>query len=343
MKFTYLLGAGASAQSIPIVKRLPDELLNLAEFILSEGMLDAFLDKEINEKKDLFCTDLIELARESKIHASIDTYAKKLYLTKNFTKLKKLKALLDAFFTEHQIINLIDKRYDAFLATLFFEENNTLKLPSNLNILSWNYDFQFELSLSNFILSDDIFEIEKKFKFIPNMSQEFTNINEFCLIKLNGTAAGLIDKNVFIRKTFFDLKKKIKPDDGIPEPFYKEKNILPDIIRNYHDTIDEKNDKTSSVMFAWEKEPIVIQVRDFAKEKVIDTSILVVIGYSFPTFNREIDKLILKQMTSLRKIVIQALPEDINSIIFRLKSLLRGDIEIQSITAGDEFFIPFEF
>ena len=344
-KFTYLFGAGASANVLPTVKGLGNALDAFSKFIADTTALNN--SDEIRQITSQFKEDLKWLIKEESKHASIDTFAKKLYLTAQFPRLKILKCLIDSFFTVYQITKGTDKRYDAFLASLITGTNaSNICLPANINILSWNYDFQFELSLTTFFLTRKIEELESRCKLIPNGQGNFDILEEFSLIKLNGAAGGLIvDQKSFSRKNFLSILPEGGSEEVPDEIFQKRIKIYEEVIKNYNSTIKDEN-VTSSVMFAWEKNELSDSTRLYASKKIQDTSILTVIGYSFPTFNREIDKEILKSMPQLEKIIIQGPIEDIDSIKFRIISLLdpaMREVTIEKFPAIDEFFIPFEF
>ena len=83
-----------------------------------------------------------------KDHATIDTYARKLYLTKRYRDLERLKSLLCAFFLWEQLEHRPDGRYDTFLANVL--DNQTLNIPEEISIISWNYDSQIELAFSSY-------------------------------------------------------------------------------------------------------------------------------------------------------------------------------------------------
>jgi hypothetical protein len=69
-----------------------------------------------------------------------------------------------------------------------------------------------------------------------------------------------------------------------------------------------------------------------------------VIGYSFPNFNREIDRLIFKEMKALRKVYIVNTPDNLNSVLQRFKAVLNsGSVVVEGVTAIDEFYIPPEY
>ena len=88
--------------------------------------------------------DIDSLIEGIKQHATIDTYARKLYLTGNKRDFEKLKRVLCAFFIWEQLDKKADIRYDTFLANIL--EEKTLDLPSEISIISWNYDSQIEIA-----------------------------------------------------------------------------------------------------------------------------------------------------------------------------------------------------
>ena len=55
-------------------------------------------------------------------------------------------------------------------------------------------------------------------------------------------------------------------------------------------------------MYSWENNPVFDNIRTNALKATKETDILIIIGYSFPTFNRNIDKSILKNMIRLKKV-----------------------------------------
>ena len=111
---TYLFGAGASCECLPLIKNVPDRLEVFrvlidgynpgdlhAEFRQS-GQTKASIKNEIN-------SDLTDLIAKVKLHASIDTYAKKLALTQNPNYII-LKILLSFSFIYDQMTIPPDRR-----------------------------------------------------------------------------------------------------------------------------------------------------------------------------------------------------------------------------------------
>lgn len=92
----YLLGAGASRNALPIVIDMPARL-QACRNLISEFKFQIDLAKkqeakdkqsaESNIKKIVELFDMV--ISESQKHASIDTFAKKLYIKKEFSKLKE--------------------------------------------------------------------------------------------------------------------------------------------------------------------------------------------------------------------------------------------------------------
>ena len=98
MNVTYLLGAGASAQSLPVVSNMKDRFSLFNDFIIR------YVD--IPNKNTVH--DMIKhLLGQIKSHASVDTFAKKLHLQENFKSTAKgelflLKHYLSLFFIAEQ-------------------------------------------------------------------------------------------------------------------------------------------------------------------------------------------------------------------------------------------------
>jgi len=343
MKITFLFGAGASANVLPTVNRMTEALENFSnliesEFEASDDILVSSLGIKKNKAKKQVLADFEWLKQSSLNHSSIDTFAKKLYLTGNTRDLHTLKSALDLFFTVQQLLNGIDFRYDLFYSTILQRgEHNTIDLPNNVNCLTWNYDIQLELAATGFFNIQSPNEIERVLNIVPFVDNRGPYSDKFAIVKLNGTASGRIRGNKFDRLKL-DLSlfgAKLSSDDR--------KEIIDSCIREYVRS-KEFDNNIPSLMFAWENDPLSITTREFAKSMVRTTEILVVIGYSFPNFNREIDKILLTSMPNLNKIIIQSADQkSIDIISQRIKSLSPGDYQTESYVETNDFFIPFEF
>lgn len=333
---TYLIGAGASAGTpdkpvLPVVKKFPDVIRKyvnkFGEIVRAEG-----IHYRDNGLKGLIA-DLEWLDKHSREHVSIDTFAKKLFLSGE-SKLIKLKGLLSAVLTLEQSMNGIDLRYDSFFASLLNIKDRALYFPPNIKILSWNYDYQMEMSAASFIPTNNIHVVDEKMNIYPNKNLSI-NTDNFCIVKLNGTCGGFKYKNEFRRKVhnLTDYKSNLTKE--------KEQELIKEITTDYGNHTKEI-DSYPNINFAWENDTISDKGKKYALEIASKTNVLVVIGYSFPTFNRDIDIQILRSM-SLHKVYIQAPSSDIDGIIQRFKAIVPYCEDIFPMTSLDEFFIPYEF
>jgi len=94
-QFTYLIGAGASAQKIPVINNFSAGLTEFAQYIEKVVLIeDSFhdIDHKPSEIQERFVQDIRWLAKECKEHSSVDTFARKLYLSNRTKELIKLKA-----------------------------------------------------------------------------------------------------------------------------------------------------------------------------------------------------------------------------------------------------------
>lgn len=351
---TYLLGAGASFDALPIVEKIPERLASFAsqfkiydfEKVIKDKQQSNIAEKHLfrfdnldaqrreYEKIKKFYEDIIWLKVESKNHSSIDTFAKKLYL-KNDSNLKKLKYILSCFFLYEQTRNF-DNRYDSFFASIL---ESITEIPKNLKIISWNYDSQLEIAFSNF--TD--YSIEKSREVLNVLSkgdkiQDDLDINKFTVFKVNGTT-NVSNKT----EGLYDI---------IPDFKVTQESLVGSFLEIYSSQILWRSHE-SRMSFAWEKpeEDSIYKLR--ISGSIRNTDILVVIGYSFPFFNRKTDKFILNSMRNLKKVYVQD-PNNAEDIIEKIKGFFPNSnknfaisdpksIEFIPQIFKDQFFIPIEF
>lgn len=302
MNVTYLFGAGASREALPIVNEIPDRirkvisLLESSELQLSETEKFDLKDFELS-KRDVqinLIDTLRWLLENSSNHASIDTFAKKLYIKDKNEDLNKLKSSFSIYLIIEQIINPADKRYDGFFASILKE--NYYDFPKNLKILNWNYDFQFEKTYSEYSDQKELNSNKRSLNIISKYTRDRSSGNHnFSIIKLNGTTNIIGDNGINEYHYFADFEKELT------------KGFLEKILRNYAAIQLTKNRLYSGLSFAWEdfheNDDSIVSI---AKTKTLETNILVVIGYSFPYFNREIDRAVIGNMVNLSKVYFQS-------------------------------------
>ena len=320
MQITYILGAGASANALPTIKKnskadIESLTIQLKHFI--EQQTSAFLTR--NSEWDYRNIEALkEIADKCVEFGTPDLYAKYLLEIGDDSSYHQLKTLLSIYFSHIQEIEQkFDYRALSFLTTI--SENK--RIPKNIKLISWNYDSQIEIAAKRLRpLKSNVSNKIKGFTCWPNTREgEERNSGQPFLLHLNGVAGA-----VYSERDFY-------------EP-----------INQHHDFAPYEN-KEHLLSFAWEDETtsekriFTSQRLSVACEIAKETDILVVIGYSFPFFNRKLDKEIIKAMKgTLKKIYFQD-PYSNGSQLrgqFDLSDMASDNIE--HISQVDNYHIPFE-
>lgn len=326
-KIAYLIGAGASFGAIKLAKDLGTDMI-----ILSEKILDYSPKGGNNQQENLkkLSNKLKEYGTVAKGHYTIDTYAKKLVIRRDNKKLHELKSTISIYFMISSLFDnyKCDDRYDSFWASIISENGS---LPKNVRMISWNYDVQMECSLLEYY--QDYRQVESWLNLQINSRQlTFTNdYDGFTLFKLNGSANKVsyqVDSQRFIRKNI-DTLNKVKLDEKIIEFA----NVFDEMINRI---------KNPDIMFAWELSTGDGQMGkslvSCAHDAIKDAKTLVIIGYSFPFFNREIDRNLFKDIV-FDNIYIQ--DPNANSVLESIESVgiqFKNCKLLSNLT--DKFYLP---
>lgn len=331
---TYLIGAGASIGAIPVVGNFMYGLEKFKEdinkykydpnqpFFHQDVIFTTTPEVEIKE----LLRDIEWLINEAKNFSTIDTLAKKLFLTNEIQKYEVLKRILLLYFNYRQATKPVDQRYDNFFATLLTRENDKLVFPENINIVTWNYDFQFELSISKFYSKaiEDVYSDVVNIHY-PASPTENDDDSKLKIFKLNGSAIFLNQSsNIEL------LNKEMINNDihSLKSVLYKNMKLIDKTYKNL-------------LKFSWEN----LQESSFFKKvnKIIaNSSDLVVIGYSFPQFNKSIDSTILSSFNQSNKLYIQdPNPSNILDTVSLLTNRNKNTISI--INDKSKFYIPHDF
>ncbi|MBK9718930.1 MAG: hypothetical protein IPO85_15740 [Saprospiraceae bacterium] len=356
---TYLLGAGASANAIPPVKQMNSRIWELL-YLLQEFSNNNNID---NVKKygyisfdyfQPFLDKIEKIITDITFHFSIDTYAKKLYLTKpadyNIIKhlinlyilfeqmsieeiqnqlnidyaivktklIKKIGELKSNELDKYRESNL-DERYDVLLASIY---DKNLRMPKDLKIITYNYDNQLEIANGYYTNYKSIYT-----QYLSVQNEDNDEIN---IVKLNGFA------------TFDRVKDigKIEYDQNLNIIFSQEK-ILHQISKLYRVFNDQLTEPTN-ISFAWDESLYSSMAIDKAQRFILNSSNIVIIGYSFPEFNRKIDETILKYINNYAKIYLQT--EETSYSILQDRLIQRANNINQNniirVNYIDQFFIP---
>lgn len=114
---------------------------------------------------------------------------------------------------------------------------------------------------------------------------------------------------------------------------------------------------TPAISFAWEDGLGLVKIKDEILSALENTERIIVIGYSFPYFNREIDSYIMQcfKKYAKGKIYLQAPAEHADSLMETLKELkedwrdtayvpsnqVRSETKFYTKTNTDQFFMSF--
>ena len=337
-KITYILGAGASAQALPTVREIKATDNSIGSLSLAREFA-IFAEKIRNNKsicpeneqdREKLIETFVDLSIKSDDFRTTDTYAKYLFLKNKHSELRKLKdALAIFFFHKQEIEKRLDRRPLTFLTTVM---ESGFNFPAEIRIINWNLDFQMQFASREFI--EDFFvtngqgsanSVNPLISYFPSQFSEYGGII-YSMVHMNGIAG-------FFQQPKTNLITHLYDNDEIY-------NL--DILLS---RVKSKSEFINLITFGWEKKKQLglSDIIEKAKETVKETEILVVIGYSFPFFNRESDKEIFKSLKAsgkLAKIYFQDPNRDGKFLTNQFD--LNGDIEIEHIKEVENYFVPLE-
>jgi hypothetical protein len=338
-RILYYLGAGASVQALPLAKSIYNKkdavvpetpIVNGLAYSLKKIDINSIFrgldESKYSDFKIEMQNNLTELSIKANEFGDVDTYAKYLHL-KQDSSFFKLKKTLSQFFTiEQLLLNKLDGRYLPWLINIMDEES----FPENVKILSWNYDFQVELAAKNFGDIENVefdtnsFSYSKSFiNHYPCLDPTPDRDNNFSIIHLNGIAGFKQPKDLYTSSIF----QKSIGNNSIS-------------ILNYL----MKDDSDPQIHFAWEGSKYHKLLMKKVIEMIKGTTIVVIIGYSFPFFNRQIDKLVFEELmnrTPIKKIYYQ--DPKLSGEQLRAQFSLPQNLPIVHIKKVDNFHVPFEY
>lgn len=369
-KVVYLMGAGASRgkrekdsngkdipgriiEGLPIVDEIPMRLERVKELFEQPVFDEKDTVKNGSTHASRLCRvcqkeltdDFHWLIENTKKHATIDTFAKKLFITGQTKDYSKLKRLLSVFFKVEQLINLPDHRYDSFLASVVqANSRGKLRISEDITILTWNYDSQFEIAYLGYLSNG---KYEEKINFPSDLGIDIhSTVSDFVkpasnqddgerqIFKLNGSAAFHTEYSM----AHYYLQHHGQLDDSMI------RSILKIYAVPYYKNGEAKQ---SMLNFSWDKEDEYeskINYKAKIEKAISDAESLVVIGYTFPFFNRETDTLLFSKMRALEHIYIQdpcagEIKESVINVLQRINSDFPKDRIIPKTNVG-QFFLP---
>lgn len=347
MNITYLLGAGASFHACPVWKEQGEKMVQMATDYLMGAKRNFSKPKPngLNDQESIlwdigyFGTKAIEFgtidAYAKKIHISNDTYEKK--------ELPRLKHAISIFFTLWELSNDrikerkqepfkdLDPRYLPLLTAVLEEtEQGNPKLKSNIKFVTWNYDLQ----------------LEKAYKRFCHQSQNWNDISQSLKFRVNNKSSDLDVCHLNGYHGFYYLTDKDKTQEEqnvLDRENSNNISILLDKIGYTADSVNKETIRfTDHINYAWETNENSKTARSQAESIFSKSDIVVVIGYSFPSFNKEIDKALFSKLQGRKTRIYY---QDPNASFKFLNILTQGlNTELETITdRSDSFFIPYEF
>jgi len=323
-KITYYLGAGASYNSCPILNQQAELMMKLSQYELNFGKYSSttvynsniqiktnisynFEIKErqnLKDEKEQILWHIGYFGKKALEFNTVDTYARKLFLTEQTEELRLLKMSVSVFFDlwenfyelrykdlrPEKIYKPIDYRYTSLFSILLEKGlENKIKMNDSFKFISWNYDLQLEKTFKSFLKDNEVQSLEDlntnffKFKIDNNLAND--------VYHLNGHRGFFLDG----RKGTFEL--------NVDNDFTAYWNH---IIGLFEDTKRGSVDFDQYIKYAWEQNLDGELYREI-EEVMHNTEILIVIGYSFPTFNRQIDQHLFSHLNNnkIKKIIYQ--------------------------------------
>jgi hypothetical protein len=331
---TYLLGAGASIKALPDNKNLLNRLSQLVETGSKLGIELDYLKAFQNIYQPLI--------KEAQDEISLDTLAR-VYIN-NPDKLHQIKVLIWLFFSSQAGKKSLDPRYKQLLLKIREDNTNDFFIRRNFSFLSWNYDLQLEEAFS-VLAQTELWRVPISlysfpgFHFInPDALAKNSNSELFQLIHLNGCGGYYYDNEKSSYSNWYNCDFTNKKD-------YEE--MLNIIMHKFHTNDFKKNALLNCINFAGERTPINDKKKFYVSVVAKETTHLVIIGYSFPDFNRQMDKSIIDQMEKLEYIYIQDPEADEieNKIKLTYPSLVNkinnGGLRIHKDKKCEEFHYPY--
>lgn len=208
------------------------------------------------------------------------------------------------------------------------DPRNTVAMPTNMRVISWNYDRQFEKSFSQFtpeLKYEERRATEDKLQAVPSRLPHECDPGAFSILKLNGSAGARVSPIKDSRPThnpdLYALSSELDRSLFLTLRFCMNVAV---------------EDADPYIQFAWEDDTRRSGILDLI-DRFTPVETVVVIGYSFPTFNRDLDRRVFDALRP-NEVFLQVAGD--NNVRDRLVGLGVDSDKIKVVEDRKQFFIP---
>ncbi len=342
-ELTYILGAGASYQSMPVVKTFAERFTDFQDYLTV--LIEEIKLKDTSNKTDAIIRWGKELEIGIRTHQSFDTFFKKKFHLGKTTEIVNYKKIINLYFLWEHLHEIkidshedlkgisfvkttqIDKRYDALIASLLKPKAGKTELFCKVNFLSWNYDLNLLSSIKQYF--NPLETYSELLQELQDKSRAEWLINDILSV---------VNMNGHFYSHLFDQKKDLEELD--------KELLLKEAVQAWARNLLELQTDATRIRFAWEgmsENPNNnLKHVELAVQKIKRSDAIVIIGYTFPLYNRLIDLQYIN-LPSLRKGVVYIQDPDANIITTRVReefSLIDTYVTIKPITDCNSFYVP---
>lgn len=329
------MGAGASANALPTIRDMQERFQRHYDWVVIElkdleaGPPMPFTLEDLPNRIKLYLEQLQRVSEASKAFVSIDTYAR--WLGQDSLELDSLKAVLNTFFAIEQQIEGFDPRYESFVSTTM--DFQIGRFRQGMTILTWNYDQQLAMALRrvrgwshvSHVMNDQgirsLYHVAK----YPDSEWRVLHLNGHAGVHSRGKDGPIYD---------------FQPNDSTQLTRWAHWMFWFDRILFQR---SKRNDSPCMLSYAWEATANDRHVWERVAAQLSEVEKLIVIGYSFPDFNRPIDRRLIKSMGALKEIVVQTSPTSMAGILTKLRKLFpEHKDKLVPYELTHEFYVPNE-
>lgn len=294
-ELTYILGAGASYESIPVVKTFAERFDKFCSYLRLRSNPDYYLfeNKELYGYYQVASNQVNFFKNELQAIYSFDTLFKKYFHLGKDDLIKLGKKVMHLYFLwEHlqtamskkpeqngikEIFwkqSIKDKRYDALILGLLQPIKNESKMFYKTNFITWNYDMNLLESIKNYFYPNEKFDSFLKKIITKNNPNVFNIKDEITIVNMNG---------YFYSQIFNHELQTADSVNNIHD--YGENKIL-ELLKNNFFNSEVYDTDSNKIQFAWELDD---KNSNKAKEIISNSENIVIVGYTFPLYNRLVD------------------------------------------------------